>query len=72
MGRGPSVRALVSRPLMPKFIVSESYLYQVEAADADAALDAFQEYAQADMSEDAALYYGVKFLENQTEVEDLD
>jgi uncharacterized protein YfcZ (UPF0381/DUF406 family) len=57
---------------MPKFIVSESYLYQVEAADADAALDAFQEYAQADMSEDAALYYGVKFLENQTEVEDLD
>ena len=57
---------------MPKFMVSESYLYEVEAADADAALDAFQEYAQADMTEDAALYYGVKFLENQTEVEDLD
>lgn len=53
---------------MTRFVVAETYLYEVEAKDEDEALALFQEYAGEGMTYEAGLVTGVKYTDNETEV----
>lgn len=53
---------------MTRFVVAETYLYEVEATDEDEALSLFQKYADEGMTDDAGLRFDIKYTDNQIEI----
>jgi hypothetical protein len=53
---------------MTRFVIAETYLYEVEAKDEDEAQALFEEYAGEGMTFEAGLNTGVKYTDNQIEI----